>query len=82
MSVTSVKGLKLFSIRTVIRFIIRINGPYPQLCHKIKTAAVFRGLCTESLYGEVIISLIIRNPKIFQVRHIAIQSFNANARFA
>ena len=26
------------------------NGPYLQLCHKIKMAAIFGGLCIESLW--------------------------------
>ena len=44
------------------------NGPYPPLCHKIKMAAIVRGLCTGSLWGGQCYT--IRNPKTFQVRHI------------
>ena len=46
-------------------------GPYPHLRHKIKMAAIvgdFVYTGYEGAYGKV--SITIRNPKTFQVRHI------------
>ena len=43
-------------------------GPYLQLRHKIKMAAIVGGLCTGSLWGGQCYT--IRNPKTFQVRHM------------
>ena len=36
----------------LMKFLVNMNEPYPQLRHKIKMAAIGGGLCTESLWGK------------------------------
>ena len=51
------------------------------LIHKIKMAAIGGGLCTEVLWrGYRFAMNDIKKSKRFQMRHIYIQSSNANAR--
>ena len=52
------------------------NGPYPQLRHKIKMAAIVGGLCTGNLWGGQCYT--IRNPKIFS-GEAYIQSSDTNS---
>ena len=49
-----------------------------QLHHKIKMAR-YLGDFVQGAYGEVSVTLMIRNPKTFQVRHISVQSPNTNS---
>ena len=51
-------------------FLHLLNGPYLQLRLKIKMAAIFGGLCTESLWrGYRFAMNDIKKSNIFQVRH-------------
>ena len=56
------------------------NEPYPQLCHKIKMAAIDGGLCTESLWGGYRFAMndIKKSKNISGEAYI--QSSNANVR--
>ena len=58
-----------------------MNGPYPQLRHKIKMAAIVGGLYTDYLWRGYRFAMndIKKSKNISGEAYIGLQSFNANA---